>query len=175
MSPGINVTDDQFRRFQKFAIPLIDTPETAFEKLLALAENAAAPSTAAALVKQITPSSLADVRHTTVTRARVDGVDTARYWNSALVEVLSKVKAKMPLDEATRGLPINISSSKKLNHGYKWHSSLGVSVQGVAANEAVKTIASLAKRFGIDIKIEFEWQDKAEAAFPGQMGLLTVS
>lgn len=175
--PAIAVSQTQFDRFTKFAEPFVDTHESAFEKILNLAEAglgiaAFPPSTD----RRYGLTNLPDMKHTTITRIRIgDTSYDTQYWSFALIEVLKVAKTFGSLVEATKTLPVNLTADKKTVEGYKWHSELGVSVQGLAATGVAKTVLSLCEKYGITIEIGFFWQDKPEAANPGQRGVLTAN
>ncbi len=182
--PSIEITGDQFQRLQKFAEPLIDTPQSAFEKVLLLAERRPAPAPAAAAGPEAltviarTPrydrSNLPSVKHTYIRAARVDGKVVARNeWNASLLEVLAAVARRTSLLEALQETPINATPSRKDGvDGYTWRENLGLSVQGVSAETASRAILQLGDTYAIPIRIEFGWHRSPKAAKPGQEGVL---
>jgi hypothetical protein len=172
--PAINVSQTQFERFQKFAEPFVDSHESAFEKVLCLAENGHSMPTKTSDAYGLT--TLPDLKHTTITSIRIGAktMDT-NYWNSALIEVLKVAKPYGSLTEAVKALPVNISTEKKTLQGYKWYPELHLSVQGLAATEAAKTMLSLAEKYGFALEIDFFWQSKPEAANPGQKAKLAAN
>lgn len=171
--PAINVNADQFKRFQHFAEPLLDTHESAFEKVLSLAEAAKSPTPTAKSPPVYSLHTMPSLKHTDLLGGRIDGQPlTGKYWNQAVTQMLSAVSHKIDLKEASKTLPVNITSNKKNDQGYTWHESLGVSVQGLAAHEAAKTILSLADKCDLPVEIDFVWQNKSEAVRPGEKGRL---
>ena len=171
--PTLDINQNQFERFQKFAEPFVDSHESAFEKVLNLAETMG--PVAAKISDGYGLTNLPDLKHTTVIGVRVGSKTTeTNYWNSALIEFLKAAKGHGSLVDDTKILPANISAQKKTIEGYKWYPDLGLSVQGLAASGVAKTILSLAGKYGIPMELEFFWQDKPEAAKPGQKGKLVA-
>jgi len=174
--PNITVSQTQFDRFSKFAEPFVDTHESTFEKILALAEGGGTAVKTASSERRYGLTNLPDMKHTTITQIRFNGmVHDTQYWSFALLEVLKIAKGFGSLVDATRTLPVNLTAEKKTVEGYKWHPDLGVSVQGLAATGVAKTILSLCEKYGLSVEVEFFWQDKPEAAHPGQRGVLAAN
>lgn len=182
--PAIEITESQFQRLQRFAEPLVDTTATAFDKVLTAAEGGSgAPqprlesegtseSATALVFTRLTMPSLKDA---VITSARIDGQPVVGHqWVDALLRMLAVVKTKAPLEEATRGTPVNVVNGKKTTGGYQWRGSLGVSVQGLSATSAGRAILELGDRFSIPVELQVRWHQSPSAAYPGQRARLTA-
>ena len=117
------------------------------------------------------------LRHTTVYRAKVNGreVDTAKWTNvrQSLIEIaLSEPAFGEP--RLLRSRQMNAVKGAKSDKGYKYYPVLGISVQGQDANRAWQAAASLADALSVPVKVWFEWENRADAAYPGKRGLLTI-
>lgn len=182
--PSIEITGDQFQRLQKFAEPLIDTPQSAFAKVLALAEgrqpaplaieNASDGLTIIARTPRYDRSNLPSVKHTYIRSAKIDGKIVAKNeWNASLLEVMAAVAARTSLLDALKGTPINATPDKRDGiDGYAWRANLNLSVQGVSAETASRAILQLGDTYAIPIRIEFGWHRSPKASKPGQEGIL---
>jgi hypothetical protein len=180
--PSIEITSDQFQRLQKFAEPLVDTPQSAFEKILAIAERGGnvVQRPARDFRGVDTPketydrSSLPSVKHTYIRSARIDGKPVARTeWNASLLAMLSAVASRTPLLPALRETPINATAENRDGvDGYAWREQLGLSVQGVSAETASRAILQLGDAYSIPVEIEFGWHNSPKASKPGKQGLL---
>jgi hypothetical protein len=173
--PAINVSPGQFKRFQAFAEPLLDTHETAFEKVLCLAEGKTKTTTSSAQTSNtgFNLHNMPSLKHTDLLGGTINGHPlNGKYWNNAVVQMLESAQHKVSLVEASKQLPVNISEQKKNDQGYTWYEQLGVSVQGLAAHEAAKSILLLAEKYEIPVELDFAWQNKAEAVKPGERGKL---
>ena len=119
-----------------------------------------------------------DLSFTSVKHASVDGhvlqpVET--YWNSILLATVRAVVKHGGLQKQIASkLLVNYVVGQKGNGGYKYIAEADLSVQGQDANGAWKAISFLAKEFGINVEIEFTWQNNPKAANPGLSGNLSV-
>ncbi|AYJ88147.1 hypothetical protein D3Y57_19710 [Sphingomonas paeninsulae] len=94
-------------------------------------------------------------------------------WSSMLLTMLAQLKAKgFDGEKLVRELQVPAKAERYEEEGFKYHSDLGISVQGQSASDAWKEIDRLAKKWGIPVKIEFWWRQNAKAQFPGRTGVL---
>ena len=176
--PVIDITDATFARLQRYATPLVDTPETALIKVLDLADAAGA-SPATAFSESPAPQVDApDLTHTTLTSAAIDGRSVAPalcYWNNVMMAVIERAAEKSADRQATVDLiVVNKVSGQKEDNGYKYVPSLDVSVQCQNSNNAWKAIDHIALATGIKVDVSFVWGSHPKAARPGQRGRLSV-
>lgn len=62
----------------------------------------------------------------------------------------------------------------KDNDGYRYIHELGISIQYTETNLTLKTILSIVLQTGMSFKIEFMWEYKDGAAYPGETGTITI-
>jgi len=177
--PAIEITDSQFERLQRFAIPLVDTSITAFDKVLGLAEQTPSPPNKALEDPEIlrfTRRTLPSMKDAVILSGTIDGEVLSRHqWVDALLVTLRVVKTKMPLVEATRGTSVNVTEQRKNTGGYRWREGLGVSVQGVSATSAARAVLDLGERYDIPVELRIRWHNSPSAAYPGQQALLLTT
>lgn len=94
-------------------------------------------------------------------------------WSSILLAMIGQVKA-MGFEGETlvRELAIPAKANSYEEEGFKYHSELGISVQGQSASDAWKEVDRLARKRGIPVSVEFWWRDNPKAQFPGKTGIL---
>ena len=63
-----------------------------------------------------------------------------------------------------------IDSGYRTDKGYKYIPEIDCSVQGVDANNALRCITRLARKYSISITILFGWRNKKNALYPGEFG-----
>ncbi|QDI78112.1 hypothetical protein R2C4_15915 [Leisingera aquaemixtae] len=73
-----------------------------------------------------------------------------------------------------RELNINSKDREYEDQGYKFIPELGISVQGQSAPDAWREAARLAKKWNIEVWVDFVWRDNAKARHPGEHGLMRV-
>ncbi|HKW16737.1 MAG TPA: hypothetical protein VJO35_04435 [Terriglobales bacterium] len=138
------------------------------------AANSSGPQTPTQQVKEFSPESAPDLRHTRVLFARF-GSTQADGWNKlvhvAHVEAFLRLKSFDALKAATssnmmKGRP----GSEDTKKGYRYVPEIDVSIQNVDAAHALSNTLRLAKYLRVDLTIDFEWMDKPDAAHPGTQG-----
>lgn len=94
-------------------------------------------------------------------------------WSSILLTMIAQVKAKgIEKEKLVRELAVPAKPERYEEEGFKYHSDLGISVQGQSASEAWKEVDRLAKKWAIPITVEFWWRQNPKAQYPGRTGLL---
>lgn len=179
--PTIEITDHDFARLQKVAVPFIDTPATAltkvidaFERSTASTDPAEAPIQTASNLTVYHHDNLPPLTHTKLLEARFGGVQPDRAaWDAlvrlALVEVRSKADTFQDLRKMAAA---NVVEGRKDDEGYKFLPEHGFSYQGVSAEDAVKIVFRCAKGLKVDFSAEFEWRSKEDAYRPGERARL---
>jgi hypothetical protein len=187
MCPVIRISDDTFAMLQKVAQPLVDTPDSAIRRALAVylsreetkSEVAAAPTKPQVeqhphVLKQFDPDSPPDVTHTSFLNGEVAGAKVDN-WNHLLLKAHAAAYQAIHGDLAALKLvsEANIRKGVATASGFKPVKQLGFSVQGVEAKKAWSISLGLAKKFGFNISAQFRWREKEGAAYPGQLGRLS--
>ncbi len=192
MCPTIQISDDNFTKLQELAVPLVDTPDSVISRLLKsytqftanhsdLPVRTPKPSRPIAVdggvsILKFTESNLPDLTHTTFVSGNADG-RVATDWNHLMLvahgisfeRLNGDVNALKILSSA------NIKSGEHFDHGFKSIKGYPFSVQGVETNKACAIILRLARHFKFPVVVEFRWQQKERAAYPGQSGRLTFA
>lgn len=182
--PTIEVPDSLFVRLQRLAIPLVDTTTTVLERLVAEAErrrnephSARGNGTAGIqAVDEFDADTPPDLRHTRVLRARF-GDRPVSGWNNlvhaAHVEALSRLRSLDVLRGATKSnFMMGRASSEDTKRGFRYVPEIDISIQNVDAEHAWSNALRLARHLGLEIRVDFEWMQKSDAARPGKSGAL---
>ncbi|PIO98295.1 T4SS efffector SepA family protein [Pleomorphomonas carboxyditropha] len=108
--------------------------------------------------------------------ASVNGKSLSRAtWSSLLLETIAQVKsAGVEGEKLVRELSIPAKVSQYEEEGYRYHPSLGISVQGQSAADAWKQVELLAKKWRIPVSVQFIWRQNPKAQYPGKTGSLRV-
>lgn len=94
-------------------------------------------------------------------------------WSSILLTMIAQVKAKgLEGDKLVRELAVPAKAKQYEEEGFKYHSELGISVQGQSAADAWKEVDRLAKKWSIPVTVEFWWRQNSKAQHPGKTGVL---
>lgn len=183
MAPVVRISDETFSMLQKIAQPLVDTPDSAIRRALGVylewqernhpTEPLLKPSKATDS-RFYKPDSPPDLTHTSVLSGNVNGI-LVKKWNYLLVEAHAQAYKALfgDIDMLQRISEARIKRGNTLESGFKPVNNCGFSVQGVEANKAWAISLQLAKKFFFPINIEFRWQQKDGAAYPGEIGKIT--
>jgi hypothetical protein len=177
----ISIKNQTFNRMQRVGEPLVDTPNSVIERLLDFYEQhqgGAPPSYPENTPEQtawdpVLPPSL---RHTKVMSAILAGQEvTSPSWNRLVDEIARIGRRRLgSFSELKKQLPANIVEGIKQDQGYRYLSDVNLSVQGQDAQDAWRSVAQLAKTLNIGVEVYFLWRNNPAAAFPGEMGNLTI-
>jgi hypothetical protein len=179
--PTIEITEHDFARLQKVAVPFIDTPATAFTKVMDAFEGNNAgvgPALAPVRTESALPvyhhDNLPPLTHTKLLEARFgDDQPEKSSWDAlvrlALVEVRKKVGT---IQDLRKMAAAKVVEGRKDDEGYKFLPEHGFSYQGVSAEDAVKIVFRCAKGLKVDFSAEFEWRSKEDAYRPGERARL---
>jgi hypothetical protein len=187
----LEIPESLYKRLQKHAIPLEDTHTTVLERILndyelrQSAEDKQQEKTPEErLLDQIfkespqrfNPDAPPDLRHADVRVARFAG-RTAFGWNKLVHEAHLEVMSKLGSIEALRNVTksnfmIGRASSEDTKRGYRHVPGINISIQNVDASHAWSNTLRLARHLRVEVEVEFEWKQKADAAHPGRKGRL---
>lgn len=187
MCPTITITDETFGMLQQVAEPLIDTPDSIIRKALSvfieLHHNSEKVRPRATTIPEATihlnaasgtpfnSDSPPNLTHTSFISGNVGGTRVTK-WNNLLLEAHAKAFKALKGDFSAlqRVSEAHIQEGEITGSGFRPAVGHGFSVQGVDANKAWALSLALAKKFSFPISIEFRWQQKDNAAFPGKLG-----
>ena len=94
-------------------------------------------------------------------------------WSAILLAMISQVKAKgFEGEKLVRELAIPAKAEQYEDEGFKYHSDLGISVQGQSASDCWKEVERLAKKWHIPVMVKFGWRQNPKAQYPGKTGVL---
>lgn len=94
-------------------------------------------------------------------------------WSTILLTVIAQVKAKgIEGEKLVRELAIPAKVQQYEGEGFKYHTDLGISVQGQSAPDCWKEVDRLAKKWRIAVSVEFQWRQNPKAHYPGKVGVL---
>lgn len=187
MAPVVRISDETFAMLQRIAQPLVDTADSAIRRALAAylaSEGQQRQSTQLPRLGGEGESSLLggtrfdpdcppDLTHSSFLSGSVNGISVKK-WNYLLIEAHSQALQALNGDLAAlqRLSEAHIKKGKATASGFRYVPNFGFSIQGVESNKAWALSYKLAKKFGFPISIEFRWQEKQGAAFPGELGQL---
>ena len=124
-------------------------------------------------VRNLNPNSPPDIRHTKLVKAVFGDQELPNpKWND-LVRHAHEVAFEATdrsFDKLRTVTAANIHKGKKTVDGYSPVGDLGFSLQGVAANDALRITLGIARKLNIRVEVVFDWRDKEGAAYPGQTG-----
>lgn len=180
--PSIEISDTDFLRLQKIAVPLIDTSGSVVTKLLDSYEQtngdspSRAPVNGESSVNQFGAGNIPPLAHAKLMAARFDNtVPDKITWDAlvqlALTQVMERCK---DIKDLRRLSGANVAGIEKHDEGYKPLPLYGFSYQGVSAQDAAKIVVRCAKALGCKASFEFEWRNKPEAHMPGERGLVSI-
>jgi hypothetical protein len=94
-------------------------------------------------------------------------------WSAILLAMIGRVNAKgFEGEKLVRELTIPAKAGKYEEEGFRYHSDLGISVQGQSASDCWKEVDRLAKKWRIPVLVEFWWRQNPKAQYPGKTGIL---
>lgn len=179
--PDIMITKELFERLQRHSEPLVDTIETTISKLIDFKESLQIKSEKVK-AKDISPDMILcdpvippSLKHTKPTSINVDGVMFQKsdlYWNSLYLFLVRLGAETMTTEELSKIVIGNHLIGTKHDEGFKFVANAGLSVQGLDAVSAWRAVYYLAENLGINVCVNFYWQDKKEAAYPKKHGII---
>lgn len=183
MQHTVEISEDNFKRLQRVAIPIIDNPNSVITRLLDSYEknNTINNSTLNKKMdfdnyEKFGSDKVPPLLHTKLMSAHFNGLVPERTnWDSlvrlALKQLFDKYKS---VEDLRRFSGANVVHGPKSNEGYKFVSSHRFSYQGVSAEDAAKIVVRCAKALKCRVLFEFEWRDKEGAYRPGKRGRVEI-
>ncbi|MBA3896380.1 MAG: hypothetical protein H0X36_04430 [Sphingomonadaceae bacterium] len=182
MPVNVEMPDDLFARLQRHAVPLVDTSITvitrALDALEAANEEPVDEDEGQGSVRTFNPAAPPNIAHTTVRSARVAGEKLARsecYWNQILfATIVAAAKKGVSTVDIFELAKSNYVAGKKEGGGWYHLDPAGISIQGTSAPYAWRQTYSLASSLGIEVQVNFAWQDTEKAVHPNAAGSFYV-
>jgi len=127
-------------------------------------------------VLEFAPDAPPDLRHADVRVGRFAG-RTAFGWNKLVHEAHLEAMSRLGSIEALRNVTksnfmIGRASSEDTKRGYRHVPGMNISIQNVDAAHAWSNTLRLARHLRVEVHVEFEWKQKADALHPGRKGRL---
>ena len=179
------IKESTLRLLQQHAIPLEDTVDTVIERMVAfyVQHNGANgyggrphyrvyPHGHTGVRPELPP----DVTHTKLMKAVLGGVQLPNpKWNDLLrrAHEIAFEKVGRDFDRLRSVTTANLSKGNKSVDGYAPLGNLGFSVQGVAANDALRIVFGIAKKLALPMEVVFDWRLKEGALHPGETGRIS--
>jgi hypothetical protein len=189
MEPAMpEIKESTLRLLQQYAIPLEDTVDTVIERMVAFyaqhngngangrrLRTDALPTTDATPtgVREFDPSSLPDVTHTKLMKGVIGTAQLPNpKWNDLLrrAHEIAFDKVGRDFDRLRSVTTANLHKGSKSADGYAPLGNLGFSIQGVAANDALRIVLGIAKKLALPLEVVFDWRLKEGALHPGETG-----
>ena len=180
MSITLEIPERLYKRMQKHAVPLVDTPLTVIERWADHFErttNGSAPPKVAEQpaidygAKKLDPLRPPDLFHTRVRGSF--GATPFSNWNDLVrIAHIAAFKKAGSFDELRQITHAQIARGERSDSGYKFVDEIGISIQGVDANHAWEHALRLAKYLRQPLEALVEWRHNPKAAHPGESGIL---
>jgi len=100
------------------------------------------------------------------------GTQSTNKWNALVRCAVKEALQKNMSISRLKSLLSNVQEGQINDNGYRPLPGMNVSVQGVAAGNALSLALLLAKELNVEITVRFRWREKDGAAHPGKEGLL---
>ncbi len=180
MMPNVNISNRNFQRLQGHAVPLVDDLDAVLARVLDVYEaSAGVPKVMEAevpedlTVKDFSADTPPDLTFTSVKSIVLEGQPfTNKYWNPLLFEVITLAATKIGKERLLPVLDVNYSTKEQKN--FVHIPEAGIYVQGRDSNLCWRSIYKILKAAQMSVHVEFYWQDKPTAAFPGKSGRFVV-
>jgi hypothetical protein len=179
MMPNVNISNPNFQRLQGLAVPLVDDLDSVLARVLDFYEvhQGTKPSSTTEAPDDLTVNAYAadappDLTYTSIKAIMLDEAFNDRYWNPLMFAVISIATKKVGKDKMLSVLEGNYAPVD--TQGYKHIPEAAIYVQGRESNLCWRMINKLSKLANIPVEVDFYWQDKPTAAFPGKNGRFVV-
>lgn len=117
---------------------------------------------------------LINLTHTSKVKGKIED-EEGQYWKGLLeIMVRKSIEKGIDKDAICKITSLNIQDGERTDSGYSPIQNTPFSLQGVDANKAAKSIIELAKLMNSKLYIEFVWQEKPGAKYPGKKGIIEM-
>jgi hypothetical protein len=126
-----------------------------------------------ASVVTFNPNTPPDLRHSKLIKAVFGGEDLPNpKWNDLVrrAHEIAFMNVEMDFEKLRLMTMANIVKGEKSNDGYTPVGEFGFSLQGVAANDALRIVLGIARKLNLPVDVIFDWRVKEGAAHPGETG-----
>ena len=179
--PEIVIEQSTFERLQRHARPLVDTTDMVVNRALDALELHERSATheinqSSFVERQIDPRRLPDLTHTKILDASLNGerIDKPN-WNRLVDKILILAMREFQnFEKLQKSCPVNMYLGYKQSEGYHHLGEIGISIQGMPANEACRALILTAQILRAELEITFMWRSKEGAAHPGERACLKV-
>ena len=98
-------------------------------------------------------------------------------WNKLVHVAHEEAMSRLGSPDALRGATksnfiLGRASSEEMKKGFRYVPEINASIQNVDAGHAWSNALRLARHLNVEIRVDFEWMRKSDAALPGEKGLL---
>ncbi len=180
----IEIPEPLFKRLQKHATPLVDTPVSVIERWADFfeehhgknntqqnASNLPVESSSSEKLQQIDLINPPSLLHTTV-RGEFGDNDFSN-WNDLLrIAHVAAFKKAQSFNELRRVTSAQIIEGSRSDRGFHFIPEINISLQGVDANRGWQYALRLAKYLGVSLRAVVEWRQNEKAIRPGERALL---
>jgi hypothetical protein len=169
--PKHQISDFAFNYLKEMAEPLVDTVETALDKLILEHQSFfGGPSRTEEFDDSNTyrRANLPDVKFTAIDAATIGGKPCRASWNHILEATIAACAIKgTPREDMKAILDANVFLGKRSDAGFRYVPEADISIQGLEANRAAHNILKLADRFEVSVRIDVAWPSMSKGAHPG--------
>ncbi len=101
------------------------------------------------------------------------GQHNASNWNALLnAAIRAAIQNGMTPQEIRTGTTVNLYEGVRTDAGYHQIQGTNISIQGMNADYSYRNAYYLAKKMGVELKVQFCWHDKDGAIHPGLPGVI---
>ncbi|WP_156419629.1 MULTISPECIES: T4SS efffector SepA family protein [unclassified Sphingopyxis] len=168
-----------FLRLQEHAKPFVDSIDDVVERALDALEKISAPPEKLKDSDTLTfdPIKAPSLKYTTLKSASVNGevFKSHFFWNSVLEAVICEAaKGGASAGEISSSMQTPTAQHASDGPGYKFIPEAGISFQQLNSDRAWAETARVARKFGVNVKVQWFWQDKPQAFAPEKVGEMEV-
>lgn len=177
---SIQISNELYRRFEKLGVPFVDTHESLMDRLISFGEiHSQSLQDQAKSGRVLSEQKLSfsfseppNMTHTQILSWKLNGKALRqKTWNNIIEELLC-ILHEQNIDILHQS-SVNVKKGNIRDKGYKHIPEIGVSYQGLSAEDAFRAIKEFSEKYKLDVSIRFYWRDKPNAQFPGTEAVIT--